>query len=677
MERIVLCAAVLLGAAAIRGEAMNRLQHEKSPYLLQHAGNPVDWYPWGEEAFAAARRQNKPVFLSIGYSTCHWCHVMAHESFEDPEVAAVLNEVFVPVKVDREERPDVDELYMTACQLLTGQGGWPLTVFLTPERRPFFAGTYIPKQGRYGMSGLLELVPRVRELWRTQRDRIDGSAEQIQAALRKVAEPGETGEAPGPEVLGQAFQTLAGQFDRLHGGFGAAPKFPSAHLLSFLLARPEPEALEMAERTLQAMRAGGVFDQVGLGFHRYSTDGRWRVPHYEKMLYDQALLALAYTEAWQLTGQPLFRRTAEETFTYVLHDLTSPEGAFYSAEDADSEGKEGRFYRWTHEELSSLLEEEELALVGLEEGTLYLRDPERPLSEASRARLLAHRAARARPGRDDKVLASWNGLMIAALSRAAGAFDRPDYAQAAARAARFVLGALRDPQGGLLHRWRDGQAAIPAFAEDYACLAWGMLELYQAGFEPWALEEAFALTDRLLAQHADPQGGFFQSAEAGEPGGIRLQPTGDGALPSANSVALRVLLRLSRIGDRPAYWKAAEDLLRRHSAMVRRHPQGFTFLLAGLDFYLGPSSEVVLAGRAEGDDTAALARALHRTFLPRAVFLLRPTDQEDPAILRLAPFARDYREGPDGRARAFVCRNYSCRLPTGEAGEMLGLLAEP
>ena len=656
---------------------MNRLQHEKSPYLLQHAGNPVNWYPWGEEAFAAARRENKPVFLSIGYSTCHWCHVMAHESFEDPEVAAALNEVFVPVKVDREERPDVDELYMTACQLLTGQGGWPLTVFLTPEGKPFFAGTYIPKEGRYGMSGLLELIPRVGELWRTQAERVEGSAEQILAALRQAAEPGQAGEAPGPAVLEQAFQDLLGRFDREQGGFGGAPKFPAAHTLSFLLTRREPEALGMVEKTLRAMRAGGIYDQVGLGFHRYATDARWRVPHYEKMLYDQALLALAYTEAWQLTGQPLYRRTAEETFTYVLRDLTSPAGAFYSAEDADSEGEEGRFYRWTREELSSLLDGEELALVGLEEGTLHLLDPERPLSKESRARLLVRRAARARPGRDDKVLASWNGLMIAAMARAAGAFDRPDYALAAARAARFVLGTLRDPQGALLHRWRDGQAAIPAFAEDYACLAWGMLELYQAGFEPWALETAFALTDRLLERHADPQGGFFQSAEADQPGGIRLQPRGDGALPSANSVALRVLVRLSRIGDRPAYWKAAEDLLRRHSAMVRRHPQGFTFLLAGLDFYLGPSSEVVLAGRAEGEDTAALARALRRTFLPRAVFLLRPTGQADPAILRLAPFARDYGEGPDGQARAFVCRNYSCRLPTGDPREMLGLLAEP
>ncbi len=655
---------------------MNRLRHENSPYLLQHAGNPVDWRPWGEEAFAEARRQDKPVFLSIGYSTCHWCHVMAHESFEDPQVAALLNEVFVPVKVDREERPDVDELYMTACQLLTGQGGWPLTVFLTPERKPFFAATYIPKEGRYGMSGLLELLPHVRELWRTQRERVEGSAGEIQAALRQAAEPAEAGQVPGPAVLEQACRTLAGQFDRRHGGFGAAPKFPSAHLLSFLLTRGEPETLDMVERTLRAMRAGGVFDQVGLGFHRYSTDERWRVPHYEKMLYDQALLALAYTEAWQLTGRPLYRRTAEEVLTYVLRDMTSPQGAFHCAEDADSEGEEGRFYRWTREELSSLLAPEELALVGLEEGTLYLLDPERPLSEPSRKRLFERRGARARPGRDDKVLAGWNGLMVAALSRAAGAFDRPDYAQAAARAARFVLGTLRDEQGGLLRRWREGQAAIPAFAEDYAYLAWGLLELYEATFEAWALEEAFRITDLLLERHADPQGGFFQSSEALATDAVRLQSSGDGALPSANSVALRVLLRLSRIGERPRYWEAAEALLRRHSAGIHRHPQAFAFLLTGLDFYLGPSAEVVLAGRSDAEDTAALTRALRRAFLPRAVSLLRPTEQAEPPILRLAPFTRPFGAAAGGRAQAFVCRDYSCRLPVTDANAMLALLAE-
>ena len=681
MTRVALCVAVAaLSAVSLGGERMNRLQHENSPYLLQHAGNPVDWYPWGEEAFARAKRENKPIFLSIGYSTCHWCHVMEQESFEDAEVAAALNEAFVAVKVDREERPDIDELYMTVCQLLTGQGGWPLTIFLTPDRKPFFAATYIPKSARYGMAGLLELIPRVKEMWGAQRGEIDGSAEKILAALKQAAEPGRASEVPGEGVFDEAYRALAGQFDRQNGGFGSAPKFPSAHILSYLLrygARSgETQAVEMVERTLAAMRAGGIFDQVGLGFHRYATDARWRVPHYEKMLYDQAMIALAYTEAWQVTGKPLYRRTAEEVFAYVLRELTSPEGAFYSAEDADSEGEEGRFYRWTREELAALLKPAELALFDLEEGTLYLRDPERPLPDSARARLFAHRAARVRPFRDDKVLAGWNGLMIAALARAAGAFDRPEYAEAAARAARFVLGTLRGPDGGLLRAWRGGKAAIPAFAEDYAYLAWGLLELYGATFAVEHLEEAFRLTERLLAGYRDPAGGFFQSAGSEGPDGVRLQPTGDGALPSANSVALLVLLKLGRIGDQARHRQAAEELLRRHSETVRRHPQGFTFLLSALDFYHGPSSEVVIAGGSRSADTASLVRAFRRSFQPRAVLLLRPAELVDPPVVRLAPFTGPYGAAPDGRALAYVCRNFACRLPVADPEVMLALLKE-
>jgi uncharacterized protein YyaL (SSP411 family) len=497
---------------------------------------------------------------------------------------------------------------------------------------------------------------------------------KILTALRQAAEPGQAGESPGPAVLAQVFQDLLGGFDREQGGFGGAPKFPAAHTLSFLLTRREPEALGMVEKTLRAMRAGGIYDQVGLGFHRYATDARWRVPHFEKMLYDQALLALAYTEAWQLTGQPLYRRTAEETFTYVLRDLTSPEGAFYSAEDADSEGEEGRFYRWTREELSSLLEAGELALVGLEEGTLHLLDPERPLGRIPGACSSSRRARAPRKGRQGP-----------------GELERPDDRRpgpgrgslraAGLRAGRRARGAFRAG-----HPARPGgRAAAPLArrAGGHPRLRRGLClpGLGNAGAVPGRLRAlgpgSGLRADRPLAgTPRGPAGGFFQARRPIN-GRHRLQPTGDWALPSANSVALRVLVRLSRIGDRPAYWKAAEGLLRRHSAMVRRHPQGFTFLLAGLDFYLGPSSEVVLAGRAEGEDTAALARALRRAFLPRAVFLLSPTGQADPAILRLAPFARGYGEGPDGQAQAFVCRNYSCRLPTGDAQAMLALLAEP
>jgi len=658
---------------------MNRLQHENSPYLLQHAGNPVDWHPWGEEAFALAKREDKPVFLSIGYSTCHWCHVMERESFEDPEVAAVLNRTFVPVKVDREERPDLDELYMAVCQMVTGQGGWPLTIFLTPDRAPFFAATYVPKHSRYGMPGLLDLVPRVRELWAARRGELEGSAGKVLAALRQAAAPGEAGEVPGQAVFEQAFRALAGQFDRQNGGFGTAPKFPGAHNLSWLLrfwARgtggDREQALGMVERSLAAMRGGGIFDQVGFGFHRYATDARWRVPHYEKMLYDQALLALAYTEAWQVEGRALYRRTAEEVFAYVLRDLASPEGAFFSAEDADSEGEEGRFYRWTAEELSRLLEPQELDLLVVEEGTLALRDPERPLPEAARQKLFARRAERPRPSLDDKVLAGWNGLMIAALSRAAGAFGQPEYAEAAAQAARFVLHVMRSPDGRLLRSWRAGKAAIPAFAEDHACLAWGLLELYEAGFEPAFLRAAFELADALLASHRDPAGGFFQGSD--EPGGVRLQPSGDGALPSANSVALLVLLKLSQISGEARYREAAEELLRRHSADVRRHPQAYTFLLGALELFHGSASEVVIAGDSRRPDTAALARALRRAFRPGAVVLLRPTEPADPPILSLVPFSAAYGAATDGRALAYVCRNRSCLRPTPDPEEMLRLL---
>ena len=590
-----------------------------------------------------------------------------------------LNEVFVAVKVDREERPDIDELYMTVCQLLTGQGGWPLTIFLTPERKPFFAATYIPKRAlRHGRPAGADPAGQGAVGRAARGNRRIGRKDPGGAETGRRTRPRERGPRRGSVRRGLP---RAGRAVRpAYGGFGSAPKFPSAHILSFLLrygARSgEAQAVEMVERTLQAMRAGGIFDQVGLGFHRYATDARWRVPHYEKMLYDQAMIALAYTEAWQVTGKPLYRRTAEEVFAYVLRELTSPEGAFYSAEDADSEGEEGRFYRWTREELAALLEPAELALLDLEEGTLYLRDPERPLPESARARLFAHRAARVRPARDDKVLAGWNGLMIAALARAAGAFDRPEYAQAAARAARFVLGTLRGPDGGLLRAWRGGKAAIPAFAEDYAYLAWGLLELYGATFAVEHLEEAFRLTDRLLAGYRDPAGGFFQSAGSEGPDGVRLQPTGDGALPSANSVALLVLLKLGRIGDQARHRQAAEELLRRHSEPVRRHPQGFTFLLSALDFFHGPSSEVVIAGGSRSADTASLARAFRRSFQPHAVLLLRPTELADPPVLRLAPFTGPYGAAPDGRALAYVCRNLACRLPVADPEAMLTLLKE-
>jgi uncharacterized protein YyaL (SSP411 family) len=671
---------------------MNHLQGQLSPYLQQHASNPVDWYPWGEEALAKAKREDKPIFLSIGYSTCHWCHVMEQESFSDPEVAELMNGTFVSIKVDREERPDLDQLYMTACQLATGQGGWPLTVLLTPEQKPFFTATYLPKTARLGMPGLMELIPRVRELWARRRQEIEGSAEQIVQALRRTGAPAKAGALPGQKALDQAYRELAGRFDPVHGGFGKAPKFPSPHLLMFLLRAwkrtGEAQALDMAERTLLAMRGGGIFDQVGFGFHRYATDPRWNVPHYEKMLYDQALLALAYTEAFQATLRPLYRRTAEEVLGYALRDLRSAEGAFYSAEDADSQDGEGGFYLWSRDELARVLGAPGLAelerVCSLEQASeggllLSLRDPEQPLPEALRQRLHEHRAGRARPFRDDKILAGWNGLMIGALARAGGALERPDLTASAVQAARFVLERLRGADGRLLHRYREGQAGIPAFAEDYSYLAWGLLELYEASLESTWLAQAFRLTEELLAgfwdDSPDGAGGLFLSAGDSEPLIARQRSSGDGALPSAESMAVGVLLKLARIGDRRDYEEKAERLLRLASEPLRRYPSGYAHLLSGLEFLLGPSFEVVIAGTPGDEGMERLAGILHKAFLPNRVLLCNPGPsgpQEE--ILSLAPFVRSCHPGPQGQALAYVCRDYACSMPTADPEALLRLL---
>ncbi|HJX13904.1 MAG TPA: thioredoxin domain-containing protein, partial [Dehalococcoidales bacterium] len=517
----------------------NRLAREKSPYLLQHAANPVDWYPWGDEAFGKAARENKPVFLSIGYSTCHWCHVMAHESFEDPEVGRLLNEGFVAVKVDREERPDIDMLYMTVCQAMTGSGGWPLTILLTPDRRPFYAGTYIPRESRYGRLGLLELLPRIRELWTTRPNDLPDSAARITATLqRAVALP--PGAELGEDVLHRAWEELAPRFDTRYGGFGTAPKFPSPHNLTFLLRYGKrtgrEEARDMVERTLRAMRRGGIHDHIGFGFHRYATDPTWLVPHFEKMLYDQALLATAYLEAYQATGREEYARTAREIFTYVRRDMTAPEGAFYTAEDADSEGVEGKFYVWTSAEIKQILAPGEADLFtrvfnireegnfadGAESGRTGHNIPHltRPLEEISaelqiplskleqkleaiRRKLFTHREQRVRPHRDDKILTDWNGLMIAALALGARALGEPEYAAAARQAADFILNNLVGPDGRLLHRYRDGEAAIPAHLDDYAFLVHGLVELYEATFEVGYLERALALNRQLLEHFWD------------------------------------------------------------------------------------------------------------------------------------------------------------------------------
>ncbi len=663
----------------------NRLAGEKSPYLLQHASNPVDWYPWGDEAFDVALREERPIFLSIGYSTCHWCHVMERESFEKEDVARILNEHFVPIKVDREERPDVDQIYMTVCQALTGSGGWPLTVILTPDRRPFFAGTYFPPESRFGRLGLKELLYQVVSAWEQQRDQVVEAASKITESIRPQFS-GSPGEALDEGTLRLGFEQLAGRFDEAHGGFGSAPKFPTAHVFTFLLRwwhrTGDRRALEMVETTLQTMRRGGIYDHVGFGFHRYSTDREWLVPHFEKMLYDQALLMIAYAEAFQATGNAIYAGVVREIAAYVMRDMTSPEGAFYSAEDADSEGEEGRFYIWTRSEVEALLGPEDAAIYcrayGIEvegnwrdEATGKDADTNIPhLSgdpsalaqelgiapaevarrlESSRQKLFEARERRVHPHKDDKILTAWNGLMIAALAKAARALGDDSYAEAALRALRFLESKLVREDGRLLARYRDGQAAYPAYLDDYAFLAWGLLELYEATFEARHLDAALKLTREMDRLFRDSEGGgYFFSGADGEALLARAKDAYDGATPSGNSVAALNLLRLGRVTGEAALEGAADALFRAFSGMVARVPSIHTQLLAALDFALGPTREIVIAGETADPEAWAMVRAVSAKFLPRRIVLWNRS--EDAKILHaVAPFVKEQK--PVGGAR--------------------------
>ncbi|RJP76237.1 MAG: thioredoxin domain-containing protein [Candidatus Zixiibacteriota bacterium] len=694
-------------------ENRNRLAHEQSPYLLQHADNPVDWYPWGEEAFERARLEDKPIFLSIGYSTCHWCHVMEEESFEDPEVARLMNETFICIKVDREERPDVDDLYMNACQMMTGSGGWPLTVILTPDRKPFFAGTYFPKESRYGRTGMLEMIPRLRDIWENRREDALRSAEQITQALQSGnTRLDSAGNLLDRRALDMAFEELSAGFDRRHGGFGRAPKFPTPHHTLFLLRywkrSGDERALQMAEKTLEGMRLGGLYDHLGYGFHRYSTDARWLVPHFEKMLYDQALLAMAYVEAYQATGKSWYRDTAQEIFTYVLEDMTDVEGGFYSAEDADSEGKEGKFYLWTEEEIRRVLKPEKAELFvaaynvtaegnfvdpatgqatgenilhlarPLDQVALDLKMPEDDLRQTldkARQKLFTAREQRIHPHKDDKVLTDWNGLMIAALAKGAQAFGDPKYSRMAAQAADFLLSNLRREDGRLLHRWRGGLAGISAHLDDYAFLIWGLIELYEATLDLGYLQEALRLNRDMLEQFWDEaEGGFFFTGKDAEELLVRRKEVYDGALPSGNSVALLNLLRLARFTADPGLEDHAQRLARTFARTVEQYPAGYTQMLCGVDFLEGPSLEVVISGRRDAEDTRAMLRAVQERFIPNKVLVHRPESKGLLDLVQLAPYTKD-QVSREGRATAYVCRNYSCGLPTTSLEEMTALLA--
>ena len=686
----------------------NRLINESSPYLQQHATHPINWYPWGEEAFAKAKKEDKPIFLSIGYSTCHWCHVMAHESFADEEVAALLNRDFVAIKVDREERPDIDQVYMTVTQTLTGRGGWPNTVFLTPDRKPFFAGTYFPKENRWGNTGLLELLPKVAEIWKNDRENVLKSADQITDLVASIRIPS-AGAALDKAILAKTRSILAEVFDADYGGFGPAPKFPTPHVLGFLLRQyhhtKDSQSLAMVEKTLVHMRLGGIYDHIGFGFHRYSTDAQWLLPHFEKMLYDQALLALAYTEAYQVTGQEFYAQTVREILAYILRELTSDEGGFYSAEDADSEGIEGKFYLWTVPQIQEVLGKDETAafkkIYNLEAGgnfispdaahtggrnILYLKQtlpdlagelgvPEKQLRqrlEKSREQLFKVRQKRVHPFKDDKILTDWNGLMIAALARAGQTLGEPRYTAAAVRAADFILRNLRTDNGRLLKRYRNGNAGLPAHLDDYAFAVWGFLELYEATFEVAYLQEAIHISDQMIAHFwDDTDGGFYMTADDGEELLIRSKDIYDGAIPSGNSVAALNLLRLGHMTGKQDYLKKAEELTRAFAGTVNRYPPGHSQLMVALQYALNPNYEVIIVGRPEAKDTRAMLAALRKPFLPGKVVVLRPADKKKAAtIIRLAPYT-EFMVAKNGSSTAYVCTNFVCKLPTTDIAQML------
>ncbi len=680
----------------------NRLENERSPYLLQHKDNPVDWWAWSEEAFAAAAEEDKPVFLSIGYSTCHWCHVMEHESFEDQEVAALLNAAFVNIKVDREERPDIDSVYMTVCQMMTGRGGWPLTIIMTPDKRPFFAATYIPKASSHGRIGMMDLVPRAANAWRARRDDLMMDADRVTRALSDTIMADTSGDMPNEVLLHRAFGALQSNFDAVNGGFGHAPKFPSPTSLRFLLRywkrTGQAGALQMVGQTLTAMRRGGIYDQVGWGFHRYATDAAWTVPHFEKMLHDQATMALTYTEAYQATGEELFGQAADEILRYVLRDMTSPEGGFYSAEDADSEGMEGKYYFWTREELRDVLGKDQSEFVERAynvqpggnfrdettrrhtgENILYLTGASAADSrlELARQKLFERRKARVHPLKDDKVLTDWNGLMIAAMARAGRVLDKASYSEAAARAAAFVETHLSRAGHRLLHRWRDGEAAIPALLDDYANMAWGLIELYETTFDARYLQMALRYCQVCRVHFRSEDGAFYLTPDDGEALLVRTRSSYDAPGPSSNAVMMMNLLRLGHLTSDAELVDEAWGVLRAHARLMTSAPTSVTAMLSALDYALGPCSEVVIAGSPQAPDTKAMLRALRSTYLPNSATFLRPvtsarTTAPD-AMLgpRLSPYKMI-----DDKATAYVCEGFACRAPTNYVATMLRQLGE-
>jgi uncharacterized protein YyaL (SSP411 family) len=687
--------------------ATNRLAQETSPYLKQHAHNPVDWFPWGPEALQLARELNRPIFLSIGYSACHWCHVMEHESFEDPETAALLNEHFVSIKVDREERPDLDQIYMNAVQRMTGQGGWPMSMFLTPDLKPFYGGTYFPPDDRYGRPSFQHVLREIARAWREQPDAVAQTAEQITTQLQDHLDLlGSRGEL-NDSLLSGAANYLGRAFDRTYGGFGSAPKFPHPMDLRLLLRVSQRfgngTALDIVRSTLDHIARGGIYDHLGGGFHRYSTDERWLVPHFEKMLYDNGLLTAAYVEAYQATGDPLYRQVVEETLAYVGREMTSPEGYFYSTQDADSEGVEGKFYVWSLAEIEAVLGKERADVFGYvydvtpegnweghnilhraksdEQDAKLLRIPEadlRRIVAEARQELVEVRARRIWPGRDEKALTSWNGLMIGALAQAAAALDNPAYAQQAARAADFILTRMRADTGRLLRTYSAGSAPkLNAYLEDYAFLIDGLVSLYEATFATRWVEAALDLAEVMIEQFWDPvEYGFFYTGRDHEALIARTKDPHDSSVPSGNSMAVQALLRLHKLTGRMDLLEKAESTLRVFQGLMAQSPYVAGQMLIALDFYLGPVDEFALVGDQAAEETRRALRAIHGRFLPDKVVALKPaggleSGGEDLICLLAGKQALD-------GVTTYICRNFACQAPlVGSVAVEKALRGEP
>ena len=662
---------------------MNRLAHESSAYLLQHKDNPVDWYPWGEEALARARAEDKPILLSVGYSACHWCHVMEHESFENDEIARLMNAQFVCVKVDREERPDVDQIYMQAVQSMTGHGGWPMTVFLTPEGVPFYGGTYYPPTDRHGLPGFPRVLQGIAEAWRGRRGDVIQSGRALVEQMSQADRLRASARILTDDVLADAFSTLSHEFDDRDGGFGHAPKFPQPMIWEFVLRwwkrSGSERARAMVRTTLTRMARGGIYDQLGGGFHRYSVDGQWLVPHFEKMLYDNGQLASLYLHAWAAFGDAEYRRVCEETLDYLLREMTDPEGGFYSAQDADSEGEEGKFFVWTADEIRAVLTPAEaqaaLAYWGVDagpnfEGKSILHLPgeaDRDRMEAIRGKLFAAREGRVHPGRDEKVLAGWNGLACRAFAEAGRALGRVDYLAAATKNAEFVLGAMRR-DGWLLRSWAGGRAKIRGYLEDYALVAAALLDLYEATFERRWIDEARWCGDEILRLFWDEElEGFFDTSREHEALVVRPRNLFDNAVPSGGSVAVETLLRLAVFTGEERYETMAARALRPIADLMGRHPSGFGRWLSALDFHVGPVVEIALLAPAAGDGVALLAAEVFKRYLPNRAIAGAKAGDADAA--RGIPLL-ERRGLVDGRATAYVCRKFACRQPTTSPEEL-------